>query len=139
MTQSVKGLTGAASDVVLHQQVLDMQQLHVSLLIVHEKVYSRANKPESYTGTRAEHLFFDADFTAFLTELVPQMVRLGSKLNSPTSSSIGSVEEVLFWELWNFLTSCSSSFATVFGMSYSLWPGGPHHWPPPYLQRSTPC
>ncbi|MEW5310888.1 MAG: hypothetical protein WDW38_002644 [Sanguina aurantia] len=125
MTQSVKGLTGAASsDVVLHQQVLDMQQLHVSLLIVHEKVYSRANKPESYTGTRAEHLFFDADFTAFLTELVPQMVRLGSKLNSPTSSSIGSVEEVLFWELWNFLTSCSSSFATVFGMSYSLWPGG---------------
>lgn len=125
MTQAVKQLKSAKSSRSdLQNNLTKMRQLRESLLIVSHTVYTRSRPPELFTSTQAEHQRFSSEFTAFLSALVPQLERLGSKLNNKTACSIGTAEEDMFWELWNFLTSSCSSFATAHAMSQNLWPAG---------------
>lgn len=62
------------------------------------------------SGTNKDYALFVVDFTSLLEALVPQLARLGVRLNLTTDSSIGTAEEVVFWELWVFLLSSCVAF-----------------------------
>lgn len=70
----------------------------------------------AYSSTRANCSSMIADFVHFLTAIVPQLERMGSRLSSPVRSSIGTSEERLFWELWRLLANLSQAFHMVSGM-----------------------
>lgn len=53
-------------------------------------------------------------FTSLLTALIPQLEKLGCRL-SIVATSIGTLEEEVFWELWRFLVVGCFLFGSAFG------------------------
>lgn len=74
-------------------------------------IFISTNKPTGPTRNKASPEFeaFVKEFTLLLTALTPQLHRLGSRL-SIVATSIGTVEEEGFWELWLFLTAGCAAF-----------------------------
>lgn len=115
MTAAVAQLSGISlPHPSLHAQIPLMIRLHPIFVDTFDSSDdSLAGEPASKSDTAV----FIIDFTALLSTLVPQLDRLGSRLSSETASSIGTLEEGLFWMLWQHLTIASRVFGTA---SYSL-------------------
>lgn len=60
--------------------------------------------------------------THLLTVIVPQLERLGTRLNSSVASSIGTTEEEVFWQLWQFLVAGCSASETAFVQQSAIVP-----------------
>ncbi|MEW5318477.1 MAG: hypothetical protein WDW38_009697 [Sanguina aurantia] len=70
--------------------------------------YRRLDAPPT---DAAQYTLLITSFTSLLTSLVPQLERLGTRLNSATATrSGGGVVESVFWELWAFLRDSSYAF-----------------------------
>ncbi|MEW5317250.1 MAG: hypothetical protein WDW38_008564 [Sanguina aurantia] len=78
--------------------------------------------------TLSQYPLFVGDFTALLNVLVPQLDRFGARLSSATASSIGTMEEEMFWELWCFLSASSYAFETASDQLPTQW----HTCPQPF-------
>ncbi|MEW5319223.1 MAG: hypothetical protein WDW38_010388 [Sanguina aurantia] len=80
--------------------------------------------PEVYAASLPEQALLVTAFTSLLTALVPQLGRLGRRLSSPppSSSSIGTPEEEVFWELWGFLVAACSAYGTAVDHTPTLLP-----------------
>lgn len=64
---------------------------------------------------RPEYALFVTDFTALLSQLVPQLTRLGLRLSLPAAciAFTAAAEQKLFWTLWQYLLAASTAFRTA--------------------------
>lgn len=96
------------------------QKLRYTLEDVSSK---RGMEPEDvHPDLRAEHALFVADLTELITALLPQLKRFSARLSLRTGSSIGTDEEVLFWQLWSCLRAGCSAFSSTVVKWPTLWP-----------------
>lgn len=71
---------------------------------------------------RTQYGLFVTDFVALLRQLVQQLDRLGARLSHATPPSVGTDEEDLFWELWQYLAAASRAFKAVTNRGSDPWP-----------------
>ncbi|MEW5314130.1 MAG: hypothetical protein WDW38_005650 [Sanguina aurantia] len=87
------------------------------------KSRQRGDAPEAtFPGMRAEQALFLTDLARLISALVPQLHRFSTRLSSPTLASMGTEEEVIFWELWGFLRAGSSAYSQICMKLPNLWP-----------------
>lgn len=75
--------------------------------------------------TRHDLTLFITYFTKFLTNLVPQLDRLGARLNTSTAASnrAGAAEENMFWELWSCLAATCHALECASPVWPDMWAG----------------
>lgn len=85
------------------------------------------------TPTQREYGLLISDLSKVITAVVPQLNRLGLRLNLPgPASSIGTPEEAVFWELWFFVAAGCSAVEAGRPIWLDLWQRDRHalhtHW-----------
>lgn len=120
MTGVVTAIAAASlSQISLQAHIPRMRLLTVNLHTVREFMHPDLEGSSAYI-TGPDNEVFVAAFTTLLTALVPQLDRLGCHLSlAAPHSSIGTMEEDVFWELWQFLAASCFAFMDAI----STWPG----------------
>lgn len=87
----------------------------------------------AFSSTKANSRLLTADFANSLTAIVPHLKRTGSQLSSPVQSSIGTVEEGLFWTLWVLLVCLFEAYSRAKGSQGCSGHSEPEPFNPPLL------
>lgn len=110
------------TDPILQDQVSLVHALLKALRAVSSSIPRQACR--IFPCTMSEHKLFISSFATLLTALVPQLVRFSSRLDCPVSSSIGTSEEAMFWELWEVLTVGCCTLSLQRNTWKDLWANG---------------
>lgn len=113
MVQSIQHIAATMlPNPALSSQLHVMQTLNTKIFAPTPSSLPRQLQPCITARADVESLI--GSLTTLLTVIVPQLARLGTRLNSPASSSIGTTEEEVFWQLWQFLVAGCSASETAF-------------------------
>lgn len=122
--QMVHHTTALADTTLSHASltalILALNTQHLRMLRIWQ-LLERA--PQTCHATRCELKLFVKDYIRLLAAVTPQLDRLGSRLNSTVSSSIGTPEEDVFWELYVCVAISSDAFHAANKVWSELWAG----------------
>lgn len=94
---------------------------NIGPIIIHPSKYNSMERAvgDEFKSSRRSDLSLApliADFIQLIAVLLPQLHKFGAKLSATSGCSIGTADEVVFWELWRSLVSACMSLtvATAF-------------------------
>lgn len=124
--QCMEGLAAALTPSSLHgpsslQTALSRMQLLFQQMLATWRRDPTPSPSEAQSSIRRELILFVMDFTALLHTLVPLLDRLGSRLNQTAGSSVGTTEERVFWECWNFMSISCDAFLSAHRTCPGFW------------------